>query len=108
MISTLCTAAPCLLDGDLPQQMHSAVACKSSMPYPAELWCQRDILSLTGNLRIEIQDRGGQGRGLLSVGNEPNEVLLALPFDTVFRDTEARISSCTLRLSCHELWRMGI
>ena len=44
--------------------------------------------SPAGKLRIEIQDRAGLGRGLVSLGNEPNEVLLSLPYDTVFMDTE--------------------
>lgn len=43
---------------------------------------------IAGKLRVEIQERVGQGRGLVSLGNEPNEVLLSLPYDTVFMDTE--------------------
>ncbi len=27
----------------------------------------------------------------MSLGNEPNEVLLSLPYDTVFMDTEVRL-----------------
>ncbi|CAL5228629.1 g11795 [Coccomyxa viridis] len=41
-----------------------------------------------GELGIEIQERAGQGRGIVSLGNEPNELLLSLPYDTVFMDTE--------------------
>ena len=41
-----------------------------------------------GELRIEIRESVGQERGLVSLGTEPNEVLLSLPYNAVFMDTE--------------------
>lgn len=45
-----------------------------------------------GSLRIDVQEREGLGRGLVSLGAEPEEVLLSLPFDSVFMDTEVAIT----------------
>ena len=63
--------------------------------------------TVTGKLKIAISDVGGIGRGLVALENVvPGEVLLSVPLDSVFSDTEVNEQHGQTRLqssSCNKV-----